>query len=76
VPCNDRNKVKSCAHCPNTVVLDGRGIWKHTGWIGYSCRDEANVALPTFAEPIGLAWGAASVPNNSAAGRAAVPQSW
>jgi hypothetical protein len=29
--------------------------------ISYSCRDEANVVLPTFAEPVGLAWGAVTI---------------
>jgi len=48
----DQNEVRPCKNCPNQVVLDDRGIWKHTGHVGYSCRDADNVILPTYAEPV------------------------
>jgi hypothetical protein len=40
-----------CRWCPNEVVDDGEGNWVHVGSIGCTCRNDANVSLPTTAEP-------------------------
>jgi hypothetical protein len=49
---NVHREVRDCLHCPNTVVMDGRGGWVHTGHVGYSCRDAAAVTMSTYAEPV------------------------
>jgi hypothetical protein len=62
-----------CKYCPNMVVLDGRGIWRHTNGVGYSCRNDAGATLRTYAEPEHwLTPDYVAVPDNTAVGRAAV----
>jgi hypothetical protein len=39
-----------CKHCDREIRPDGQGGWVHLN-AGYTCRDEANVALSTHAWP-------------------------
>jgi hypothetical protein len=50
VQSDNQGETRRCRYCPNPIVLDGRGNWTHKR-IGYTCRDEGNVTLGTYAEP-------------------------